>query len=151
MKTIFLASASPDAPVEFNQRMERLQRQLADMRPRTEDAMSADLVVAVADVVTDGLLNAIRSRCEAKRHLRVFCHEDLGPGSEAAISTIITNARVRGYNTLDPHTTPDQIALAYATLPAVAAYKTDEDILDMVSSILRRYKPGGCGVVRNVC
>lgn len=148
MKTVFLASASPDAPVPFNQRMRLLQESLAGLRPLAPDPLSADLMIAVTDELTLPLMNVIRMRCEARKHLRVFY--PIGSDPCRMITDCISVAREQVFGTFGMRVAPEVVTAAYSTLADPIGYRQDLDIVENISSFFQRFIPRP-EVVRSVC
>jgi hypothetical protein len=148
MKTLFFASAAPDAPYPFNTRMQDLETRLKDLLEPATDHAAADLVVVVVDEFCPEVMRVVSARCEALRPLRVFCRD--GIELPRVVSDRVANARCYGFQTLAVRPDPDNILKAYATLPDPIRYTEDGDIIGNIESLVARSQPKET-VIRVVC
>ena len=148
MKTIFFASAAPDAPTTFNRRMNRLQEHLFKLLKPVSDSVCADLVVVVVDEPSPKLMDIIRSRCLHLDTLRVFSHTSIK--LDSVITAWIVNARTKEFESPDKRVTAESVALGYARLPNPIIYSKNDEIIGCVDCFARRHPP--CpAVTRIVC
>lgn len=149
MKTLFLVSAAPDAPVVFTQRMLALASKLEALLPATSKPAEADVLVAVIDHLSLSLMQTIAARCASARHLRVFYPH--GQELSRMVVDEIGNARARHFHTIGVSPNSEEVVRGYVTLPDPIPYFGDAEIVGSVQAFLLRVTRKPEEVVRSVC